>query len=50
LVIQHAVLGGNVHAARLVAAMMVHGVNQIPTFDVEDLSRHGIVVLLPKSV
>jgi predicted nucleic acid-binding protein len=36
LVIKHSVLGAKVHDARLVAAMNVHGVGRILTFDVDD--------------
>src|SRR5271166_4313606 len=42
LVIKHSVLGGKVHDARLVAAMNVHGVGKILTFDVDDFTRYGI--------
>lgn len=51
LVSQHAVSGKNAHDARLVAAMMVHRLSQLLTFNVDDFKRFsGITVLTPASV
>ena len=51
LVTAHRVSGKNTHDARLVAAMMVHGVSSILTFNVQDFTRYaGIVVLDPGTV
>jgi predicted nucleic acid-binding protein len=49
LVTQHQVLGKNAHDARLVAAMLVHGIDRILTFNTQDFQRYpGIVVLSPQ--
>lgn len=40
LVVNHAVSGKKAHDARLVAAMRVHGVTHILTFNVEDFARY----------
>jgi predicted nucleic acid-binding protein len=50
LVVLHGVVGVKVHDARLVAAMIVHNVRRILTFDAGDFARHGIEVLSPASV
>jgi predicted nucleic acid-binding protein len=56
LVITHSVLGVKVHDARLVAAMNVHGIQTLLTFNPADFTRfesdliHPIVVLHPSSV
>jgi predicted nucleic acid-binding protein len=51
IVVQHAVLGVQVHDARLVAAMRVHGVKHILTLNVGDFSRYsGIAAAHPSSV
>lgn len=47
LVLQHQVVGVKVHDARLVAAMRMHGVGRLLTFDVGDFVRYGIEVLEP---
>lgn len=50
LVSQHAVSGRNAHDARIVAAMMVHGITQLLTFNPDDFKRFSnIVVLTPDS-
>jgi predicted nucleic acid-binding protein len=50
LVVRHDVKGRNAHDARLVAAMNVHGVGHILTFNVADFARYpGINVLDPQS-
>ena len=49
LVVKHSVLGTKVHDARLVAAMNVHGVGRILTFNAGDFTRYGVEVLLPSS-
>ena len=51
LVSAYGVSGLKVHDARLVAAMSIHGVKSILTFDVEDFKRYaGITVLHPEDV
>jgi predicted nucleic acid-binding protein len=47
LVVTHRVLGTQVYDARLVAAMLVHGIDRILTFNVADFSRYGVAVLHP---
>ena len=39
LVITHAVMGVQVHDTRLVAAMLVHGLSHILTFNTDDFKR-----------
>lgn len=50
LVVQNGVQGVKVHDARLVAAMNVHNVRRILTFDTGDFARYGVDVLQPSSV
>jgi len=51
LVIQHQVMGKAAHDARLVAAMRVHGLTAILTFDRGGFSRYpGIEVIHPEQV
>lgn len=50
LVVQHGAQGVKVHDARLVAAMNVHNVRRILTFDADDFIRYGVEVLQPSSV
>jgi predicted nucleic acid-binding protein len=51
LVTTHAVLGKNAHDARLVAAMLVHGVTHLLTFDDQDFRRFtAVTVLRPAAV
>ncbi|MDX6288577.1 MAG: hypothetical protein QOH42_376 [Blastocatellia bacterium] len=51
LVITHGVSGVNVHDARLVAAMMVHGITHILSANVKDFARYpGITVLAPEQI
>jgi predicted nucleic acid-binding protein len=50
LVVTHQVLGAQVHDARLVAAMLAHGIDCILTFNVGDFSRYGIAVLHPTAM
>jgi predicted nucleic acid-binding protein len=47
LVITHRVLDTQVYDARLVAAMLAHGIDRILTFNVADFSRYGVTVLHP---
>lgn len=48
LVATHKVQGVKVHDARIVAAMKVHGVTRIVTFNADDFRRYGgITVALP---
>jgi predicted nucleic acid-binding protein len=46
LVVDHAVSGKNVHDARMVAAMVVHGVESILTFNTQDFLRYGEIRVL----
>jgi predicted nucleic acid-binding protein len=48
LVSIHQVAGLKVHDARLVAAMKIHQITSIVTFDVGDFKRYDIEVLHPK--
>jgi predicted nucleic acid-binding protein len=51
LVVQHSVVGAQVHDARLVAVMKVHGIGAILTFNVKDFSRYeGVTAMHPDSV
>ena len=50
IVVTHRVSGTQVYDARLVAAMLVHGIGRIMTFDVADFSRYGVAVLHPATV
>ncbi|MBX9627519.1 MAG: hypothetical protein K2X82_27205 [Gemmataceae bacterium] len=51
LVIRHNVSGKPAHDARLVAAMLVHGVGTLLTFNDQDFGRFpGITVLTPATV
>ena len=48
-VAQHSVRGAKVHDTRLVAAMNVHSVRSLLTFNSDDFVRFGIEVLHPTS-
>lgn len=50
LVTRHEVRGVKVHDARLVAAMNVHGVRRILTFNVADFARFDVEALHPGDV
>jgi predicted nucleic acid-binding protein len=50
LVVTHRVVGIQVYDARLVAAMFVHGIGRILTFNVADFSRYGVAVVHPATV
>jgi predicted nucleic acid-binding protein len=51
LVLEHRVSGIHVHDARIVAAMMVHQVSKILTFDLDDFKRYqSITVIHPTSI
>jgi len=50
LVTRHGVIGNRVYDARLVAAMTVHGVGRILTFNATDFSRYPIEILDPAAV
>jgi predicted nucleic acid-binding protein len=51
LVLQHRVSGIQVHDARIVAAMTVHQVAKILTFDLDDFKRYeNITVIHPTSI
>jgi predicted nucleic acid-binding protein len=51
LVATHAVIGKTAHDARLVAAMLVHGITHLLTFNDADFRRYtGVTVLTPAQV
>ena len=50
LVVRHNVRGSKVHDTKLVAAMNVHRVRRLLTFNTADFARHEIETLDPKSV
>lgn len=51
LVIQHRVSGKQAHDARIVAAMMVHGVRRLLTFNIDDFKRYtDITAVHPTSI
>jgi predicted nucleic acid-binding protein len=51
LVSQYQVVGKNAHDARLVAAMLVHGIGRLLTFNPADFQRFpGITVVTPQEV
>jgi predicted nucleic acid-binding protein len=50
LMVQHGVVGTKVHDTRLVAAMMVHCVPKILTFNTADFVRYPIEVLKPADI
>jgi predicted nucleic acid-binding protein len=51
IIVQHGVLGVQVHDARLAAAMYVHGVDHILTLNAADFTRFtGITPLHPSKV
>jgi predicted nucleic acid-binding protein len=51
LVVDHQVSGKKAHDARLVAAMRVHGVKGIVTFNLDDFRRYpGITVFHPRDL
>jgi predicted nucleic acid-binding protein len=51
LVVKHSIVGVNVHDARLVAAMIAHGLSHILTFNDKDFRRYqGITVMTPADV
>jgi predicted nucleic acid-binding protein len=51
LIVAHSVMGVQVHDARLVAAMNVHGIRHVLTFNVSDFNRYpGITAVHPQQV
>jgi len=51
LVELHSVIGRQAHDARLVAAMLVHGVTHLLTFNEDDFKRYnGITVVNPQTI
>ena len=50
LVAKHSVIGNQVYDARLVAAMAVHGVRRILTFNAGDFTRYEVEVIHPSAV
>jgi len=50
LVVVHSVMGVQVHDARIVAAMLVHGITHLLTLDEHDFVRYpGITVVHPRT-
>jgi predicted nucleic acid-binding protein len=49
VVLQHQIQGKSAHDARLVAAMMVHGLSRILTFNVGDFQRYQTLTVLEPS-
>jgi predicted nucleic acid-binding protein len=50
LVMTHEVIGNQIYDARLVAAMMAHGVGRILTFNAGDFGHYGIEVMHPSAM
>ena len=51
LVIRYRVIGKQAHDARLVAAMLVHGVSNLVTFNTDDFKRYNeITVVNPQAI
>jgi predicted nucleic acid-binding protein len=50
LVQTHGVIGNQVYDARLAAAMIVHRIGRILTFNAGDFARYGIEVIHPSTV
>jgi predicted nucleic acid-binding protein len=50
LIVEHSVGGAQVHDARLVAAMNVHRVTRLLTFNAADFTRYAIEVLRPEII
>ena len=51
LVVRYGVIGVNVHDARLVAAMQVHGLTHLLTFNISDFRRYAeITAIAPSEV
>jgi len=51
LVVVYSVKGVEVHDTKLVASMIVHGINSLLTFDTYDFKRYpGILVVSPADV
>lgn len=50
LVVAHRVMGAKVHDTRLVAAMNIHRVTRLLTFNASDFARYDIEVLQPATV
>lgn len=51
LVVEHSVVGVKVHDAKIVAAMMAHGIENLLTFDVKDFRRfHEITAVSPADI
>lgn len=51
LVVAYGIRGVNVHDARLVAAMLVHGLTHIVTFNISDFARYSeITVVNPTAI
>jgi predicted nucleic acid-binding protein len=45
LVLEYGVMGVNVHDARLVAVMLVHGVTHLLTFNTRDFTRYSAFII-----
>lgn len=46
LVVKHSVLGKQVHDTRLVAAMTVHKISHLLTFNIDDFKRFSTIVIV----
>lgn len=51
LVVKYSVTGVRVHDAKIVAAMMAHGINELLTFNISDFNRFdGITAVVPGDI
>jgi predicted nucleic acid-binding protein len=50
LVVHHGVLGSKVHDAKLVAAINLHGIRKILTFNTGDFTRYDVEAIHPSSL
>jgi len=50
LVVEHSVHGVKVHDAKLVAAMNVHRIAKLLTFNTDDFTRYGVAAVHPSSI
>ena len=50
LVSQHAVVGKQVHDARIVAILNIHGITNLLTFNLNDFRGFGINAVSPESI
>lgn len=50
LVVEHSVQGAKVHDAKLVAAMNLHRIPKILTFNTDDFTRYCVAAVHPSSL